>query len=154
MKAVLISAVIIFGIFLAVLSQIPIGIEPLTELYFEEHTSLPKSVALNETVKFKFTIRNLEYQKMRYFYNVSAFNETGDYLFSINSGEIILEDNTSITLDEEFTFVSNFNRSRIRVEIIKDLSLENPEFKEKLWWPDPNYPMDIDIHFWVIQDLS
>ena len=24
-----------------------------------------------------------------------------------------------------------------------------PEFKTKLWWPDPNCPMEIDIHFWV-----
>ena len=24
-----------------------------------------------------------------------------------------------------------------------------PEFKTKLWWPDPNYPTKIDIHFWV-----
>ncbi len=152
MKFILISATVIFAVFLIVLSQIPIGIEPLTELYFENHTSLASNVKINETNNFAFTINNLEHQRVRYLYNVSAFNESGSFLFNIDYGELILEHNKSAIIEENFLFNENFNRSKILVEIRKDLSLETPDFKKKLWWPDPNYPMKINIHFWVLEE--
>lgn len=149
MKYVLIVAGIILGIFLLVLTQIPLGIEPLTELSFEDHTHLPKHLFLNKPYNFSFTVHNLEYQEMRYIYDVSAFDENNTLLFKIDSGEILLANNDTKTTSETFTMNNHFPRTKIIVNIKKDLSLETPDFKTKLWWPDPNYPNEINIHLWV-----
>jgi len=149
MKYVIISAIIILAIFLLVLTQIPLGIEPLTEMYFENHTDLPKYLFLDKPYDFSFTVHNLEYQKMRYVYTINAYDENNTLLYKLNSGNFILENNESKTIYEEFTKKEHFDRTKIVVDIEKDLSLETPKFKNKLWWPDPNYPMQIDIHFWV-----
>lgn len=149
MKKVFIAGIILLGIFLVVLSFIPLGIEPLTEMYFENHTQLPDSVELNKLYNYSFTIHNLEHQKMKYTYTIDMFAENGTLLDNMDSGEFILEIDEYITIDESFKLIEEFNRTKIIINITKDLSLENPKFKDKLWWPDPNYPMNIDIHFWV-----
>lgn len=86
---------------------------------------------------------------MRYIYDVSAYDEQDNYLYTLDSGEFILKDNETTTIDNNFTMKNHFNKTKIQVNIQKDLSLETPEFKTKLWWPDPNYPMEIGIHFWI-----
>lgn len=149
MKKVFIAGIVILTLFLIVLSFIPLGIEPLTEVYFENHTSLPAYLFLDKPYNYSFTVHNLEYQKMRYYYNISTYNEENEFLYPMDSGEFILEYNETKTISEEFTMKEHFNRTKILVNIEKDLSLEIPSFKKKLWWPDPNYPMNIDIHFWV-----
>lgn len=149
MKHVLIWAGIILTIFLLVLTQIPLGIEPLTELYFEDHASLQTDIFKNEEYNFSFTVHNLEYQGMRYYYNISAFDTNNRFLFEINSGEVFLRDNETITLFEKYKFPDGFGRAKVSVIIDKDHMNIVPDFKKKLWWPDPNYPNKIDIHFWV-----
>ncbi|MCD4770893.1 hypothetical protein K8R30_00575 [archaeon] len=149
MKYVAIGAAVILVVFLAVLSQIPLGIEPLTELYFEEHTQLPSSVSLNEIYNFAFTTNNLEYQDMRYYYNVSVFDVNGSFVKSVGFGDFVIEHNESRTVEEGFLFAESFERAKIKVLIKKDHMNITPEFKTKLWWPDPNYPTEIDVHFWV-----
>jgi len=148
MKYVLIAGAVILAVFLVVLSQIPLGIEPLTELYFENHTSLPKYIFPDQSYNFSFTVHNLEYQKVRYAYAVHAINENETPLAEIDSGEFILDNNASATIAEGFNLGRGFTRSKLIVQIQKDLSLETPSFRKKLWWPDPNYPESIDIHFW------
>ena len=44
--------------------------ETFTELYFENHLSLPKEVTLFKEYNFKFTIHNLENKDMEYPYEV------------------------------------------------------------------------------------
>ena len=149
MKKVFIAGIVIVAIFIVALRFIPLGIEPLTELYFEDHTNLPSSVSLGEAENFSFTVHNLEYQKMRYNYSVDFYSENDTFVNNLEKGVIILEQNESKTVDEFFTMRNDFNRTKVVVRIDKDLSLENPKFKDKLWWPDPNYPMSIDIHFWI-----
>jgi len=149
MKYILISGVAILVVFLVVLSYIPLGIEPLTEVYFQNHTKLPKYLFLDKDYNFSFSVHNLEYQKMRYFYNVSFYDENDEFIDNLDSGSFILENNESKMIDENFLMKDHFDRQRIVINIKKDLSLENPEFKKKLWWPDPNYPMNVDIHFWI-----
>lgn len=149
MKTVLIAGISILAIFLIILSFIPFGIEPLTEVYFENHTALPAYLFPNQQYNYSFTVHNLEEQKMRYYYTIDAYNENNTLLYNMNKGEIYLYNNESQTIYENFTMKGNFNRTEIVVNITKDLSLETPDFKEELWWPDPNYPMNIDIHFWV-----
>ena len=148
MKYVLISAVVLLAVFLIVLSQIPLGIEPLTELYIENHTSLPINVFLGKMYNFSFTTHNLEYQDVEYNYTVKAYDVDGTLMFNLSSGSFTLANNESKTITEYYTFSKPFNRSQIQVQITKNL-IGEPEFKRKLWWPDPNYPYEIDIHFWV-----
>jgi hypothetical protein len=149
MKYVAIAAIVLLGIFLFVLLFIPLGIEPLTEVYFENHTQLPVYIFMDKPYDFSFTVHNLEYQRMRYYYTVDTFDENGTFMFNIDKNQFILEENQSVNVGERLIMDKPFNRTKIVVNITKDLSLETPSFKKKLWWPDPNYPMNIDIDFWV-----
>jgi hypothetical protein len=149
MKWVLIGGIAILAIFLVVLSFIPLGIEPLTELYFENHTALPSNISLNTPQSFSFTIHNLEYQKMGYNYSVNAYSESDVLLFNLDSGNIVLEENGTKTISENFNVKDSFGRMKIVVTINKDDLGIVPDFKKKLWWPDPNYPTKIDIHMWI-----
>jgi len=149
MKKVFIAGIILLAIFLVVLAFIPLGIEPLTEVYFENHTQLPSVIELDKTYNYSFTVHNLEYQKMRYTYTIDMYDEQGNLTDSLDSGEFILAHDESVRVDNVFNFGYHINRTKIVVNVSKDLSLETPKFKEKLWWPDPNYPMSVDIHFWI-----
>jgi hypothetical protein len=149
MKTILIAGIVILAVFLIVLAFIPLGIEPLTEVYFENHTELPSQVSLLQWYNYSFTVHNLEYQNVRYMYSIDAYDENDTLLYNMNKGEFALLNNESKTIDERLSFADNFNRTKIQVNVTKDLSLETPSFKKKLWWPDPNYPMSIDIHFWI-----
>lgn len=148
MKYVLIAGIVILAVFLIVLSQIPIGIEPLTELYFENHTLLPNNVYLYKMYNFSFTTHNLEYQDVNYNYTVAAYDENGTLMFTIDKGNFTIGNNETKTIMEKYMFTKQFNRSEIEISITKNL-IGTPWFKKKLWWPDPNYPYNIDIHFWV-----
>ena len=131
------------------LAFIPLGIEPLTEVYFENHTALPAYLFLDKPYNYSFTVHNLEYQEMKYYYSVDAYDENNTLLYNMDNGEIHLYNNESKTINEQFIMKESFERTQIVVNVSKDLSLERPKFKDKLWWPDPNYPMNIDLHFWV-----
>lgn len=148
MKYIIIAGIVILAIFLAVLSQIPKGIEPLTEMYLENHTDLPKNVYLNKMYNFSFTVRDLEYQNMRYDYTIDVFDVNNTLLFNIADGNFILVNNESKTITENYIFDKSFERAKIEVNITK-IKIEKPWFEKKFWWPDPNYPSNIDIHFWV-----
>ncbi len=148
MKYIIIAGAVILAAFLAALYFIPLGIEPLTELYLENHTSLPKNVYLDKTYNFSFTTHNLEYQDVEYNYTVKVFDVNGTLLNELYSGNFTLANNESKTLDLDYKFDEPFKRAKIQVEITKNL-IGEPEFKRKLWWPDPNYPYNIDVHFWV-----
>lgn len=149
MKYVAIAGVVLLVVFLVVLAFIPLGIEPLTEVYFENHTQLPNIIQLDKTYNYSFTIHNLEHQKMRYTYSVDMYSEEGEWIDSLGSDEIILLHDEMVKVDNVFNFGYPINRTKIVVNVTKDLSLETPKFKNKLWWPDPNYPMNVDIHFWI-----
>ena len=148
MRYIIIAGVCILIAFLVVLSFIPLGIEPLTELYVENHAYLPINVFLGKDYNFSFTTHNLEYQKVRYNYTVNAYDVNNTLLFSIDRGEFTLSNNETNTISESYVFDKSFNRAKIEVVINKNL-IGTPEFKRKLWWPDPNYPTSIDVHFWV-----
>ena len=148
MKYVIIAGAIILAVFLIVLSFIPLGIEPHTELYLENHTELPKNVYLNKIYNFSFTTHNLEYQDVEYNYSINAYDVNNTLLFKIGEGKFVLSNNESESIEADYAFDKPFYRAKIEVIIGKNL-IGEPEFKRKLWWPDPNYPMEIDIHFWV-----
>jgi len=148
MKYIIIAAAVILAVFLAVLSFIPLGIEPLTELYIENHTSLPVNVFLNKSYNFSFTAHNLEYQDVEYDYAVNAYDVNNTLLFEIDKGSFTLSNNETKTITETYFFDNEFKRAKIEVVINKNL-IGEPEFKKMFWWPDPNYPYKVDVHFWV-----
>ena len=148
MKYILIAGIVIVLAFLIALSFIPIGIEPLTEIYIENHTSLPVNVYLNKTYNFSFTTHNLEYQDVEYSYSINAYDINNVLLFNIDDGKFTLANNESKSINENYVFKNPFGRAKIEVKITKNL-IGEPEFKRKLWWPDPNYPTEIEIHFWL-----
>lgn len=129
MKYVLIAGAVIVTVFIIALLQIPIGIEPLTEVYFENHTSLPANIFLNRNYNFTFTVHNLEYKEMNYTYDMNI--EYGNRSGTVNSDSFILENNKSISFTKSFSFTEPFARAKIQTVVKKD----NNE--------------TIDIHFWV-----
>ncbi len=146
MRYIIASFIIILAVFLVVLSQIPIGIEPLTEVYFENHEKLPKYVFLDKEYDFEFTINNLEHQKMGYEYFVNIYSEEGSF-FESESGYIVLEHDQSETIPSSIYFDESFEKAKVNIEI-KKVYIEEPEFKKKLWWPGTQID-EINIHFWA-----
>ena len=131
MKYVFIAGLAILACFIIALQFIPIGIEPLTEMYFENHTKLPKYIFLNKEYNFSFTINNLEYRDMRYDYFVNLeFNNKTEL---VDYGFVELVDNRSITIDESFILKEISERYRMNVTIYK-VDKENES---------------IDLHFWM-----
>ena len=149
MKKVLIGAAIILVIFVILLQFIPLGIEPLTEVYFENHTFLRLNSFPDVEYNFSFTVHNLEYQDMAYNYTISRYDENGTFVEQIKDGRVSLGDNESATVFEKFILSRGFGRARIFVEVEKDHLGIIPDIKTKLWWPDPNYPNKFEIHFWT-----
>ncbi|MFH1209987.1 MAG: hypothetical protein V1663_04325 [archaeon] len=129
MKYVIIAGVIILTIFLVILSQIPKGIEPLTELYFTQHLELPKTVQVNQTYNFSFSVHNLEYKAIIYQYEVIGEYNNKTVQFDINS--IGLDNNQTKTVEESFKINENFDRAKISVNLLN---------REEV------------IHFWVDEE--
>jgi hypothetical protein len=117
MKYVLIAGGVILIVFLGILSFIPIGIEPLTEVYFENHTKLPINIFPNEEYNFSFTTRNLEHQKMGYNYTIRGIGE--NLTLPIKEGYFEIEHNESITFFQKFSFERGFGRRKVQIEIEK-----------------------------------
>jgi hypothetical protein len=86
---------------------------------------------------------------MSYNYKVNVLDVNGTETGQIDSGRIFLSDNETTTVFEKFTMAAHFDRAEIVVNVLKDNLNITPDFMKKLWWPDPNYPTAIDIHFWI-----
>jgi len=91
--------------------------ERFTELYFEDHTLLPK-IALNNTVyDFSFTVRNLEYTPMEYPYKVYIEPENGERQI-LDEGSFYLKHDEYKTIVEGFKILSTDRRVKVTVELI------------------------------------
>jgi|SRR3989344_2447361 len=140
MKYILIAFVIILAGFIIALQFIPIGIEPLTEMYFNNHTKLPAYMFLNKTYNFSFSVHNLEYIDMNYNYSVALGYNNKTYILDKNN--IYLKNNETATIFEEFRINEHFERAVIDITLAKNL--DNPMQK------DLNLiNKTIDIHFWI-----
>ena len=89
--------------------------ETFTELYFEDHTNLPKTIKKDEKYSFIFTIHNVEYKDIEYSYVV--YLQTNDQKTILDQGKFNLKDNEFKSVKEDFTLLENL-RSKIVVEII------------------------------------
>lgn len=93
--------------------------EPFTELYFTEHTTLPR---LGDQAHFLFTINNLENQDMQYHVKLYAdgHNRTEkleEFLVNIGKG-------TRKTFNVSYSLPDDFGTGKVRVQLVnKDQSI-------------------------------
>ena len=68
---------------------------------------------------------------------------------SLDRAELSLSNNESITIYENLSFKEAFERAKINIQLNKLTSGNEINAKRNFWWPDPNYPDNISIHFWI-----
>jgi hypothetical protein len=89
--------------------------EPLTELYFEDHQTLPAKLENGKEYTFRFTVHNLEYRDLVYPYTVTAISSAS--ATPIASGTINLPHDGYQTASASFTLKDTVNRTKIEVEL-------------------------------------
>ncbi len=90
--------------------------ETFTELYFENHLSLPNEIKPNKPYSFKFTLHNLENQNMTYHYEV--YLHAGDIKLPIDQDTISIKNNQYKTIEETFLVNAPVTKSLIVVNLI------------------------------------
>ncbi len=91
--------------------------ETFTELYFEDHLSLPNKVTLFKKNNFKFTIHNLENKDMEYKYEIYVDVKKGKKRM-IDKGSVLIKNNEYKTISEEFTIRIPIRRVKVAVNLI------------------------------------
>lgn len=97
--------------------------ETFTELYFEDHLSLPTTVFFGEAYEFTYTIRNNEGKDLNYPVEIFALDETPG---STQSALVIFSDVLAVNRDEtkstnqKFIIPEGFNYfgQKIKVEVL------------------------------------
>jgi hypothetical protein len=90
--------------------------ETFTELYFENHLSLPKEVTLFKENNFKFTIHNLENKDMEYPYEV--YIDVSGEKQMIDKSIVSIKNSEYKTIAENFTIKTAMQRAKIVVNLI------------------------------------
>lgn len=95
--------------------------ETFTELYFENHLSLPKKIVTDQENNFKFTVHNLEYKTMTYPYEVyikcSDAGCNGEKQI-IDEGKITLKHDEYKTISESYMITLPTGRIEIVANLI------------------------------------
>ena len=87
-----------------------------TELYLENHLSLPDKITLFEEKNFEFTIHNLENKEMEYPYEV--YIDTDGEKYIIHESSVLLKNNEYETIAVDFTLEVPIQRSKVVVNLI------------------------------------
>src|SRR5665648_728885 len=90
--------------------------ETFTELYFEDHLSLPNKVTLFKENNFKFTIHNLENKVMVYIYEV--YIDVNREKQMIDKNSVIIKNNEYKTITEDFTITVPSQRVKVVTNLI------------------------------------
>ena len=90
--------------------------ETFTELYFEDHLSLPNQVTLFKENNFKFTIHNLENKDTVYIYEVYIDVKREKQMIDKNS--VIIKNNEYETITEDFTITVPMQRVKVVVNLM------------------------------------
>ena len=90
--------------------------ETFTELYFEDHLSLPNKVTLFKENNFKFTIHNLENKDMEYPYEV--YIDVNGEKQMIDKSSVLIKNNEYKTITEDFTITVPMQRVKVVVNLI------------------------------------
>jgi len=90
--------------------------ETFTELYFEDHLSLPNKVTLFKENNFKFTIHNLENKDMEYPYEVYIGMNRGKQM--LDKSSVLIKNNEYKTITEDFAITGPTQRVKVVVNLI------------------------------------
>jgi hypothetical protein len=90
--------------------------ETFTELYFENHLSLPSKIAYYIEKDFKFTIHNLENKDMEYSYEV--YIDVNREKKMIDKSSVLIKNNEYKTITEDFTITVPMQRVKVVVNLI------------------------------------
>lgn len=90
--------------------------EKLTELYFEDHQSLPNRVILFKENSFKFTIHNLENKDMEYPYEV--YIDINGEKQIIDESSVLIKNNEYETITVDYTITIPVQRAKVVVNLI------------------------------------
>jgi len=90
--------------------------ETFTELYFEDHLSLPNKVTLFKENNFKFIIHNLENKDMVYIYEV--YIDVNREKQMIDKNSVLIKNNEYKTISEDFTITIPMQRFKVVVDLI------------------------------------
>jgi hypothetical protein len=119
MKVVLAAAAILLIVLVVGLHYIPQNDEPLTELYFDNHTMLPTAATPVVTplpLQFSFAIHNLEGQSLEYRYTVVL--QTGSENVTLQTGNVTLADNETMHIPVNAIIYYSFNRASVNVGLV------------------------------------
>lgn len=106
--------------------------ETFTELYFEDHSNLPKAIIRRKEYSFVFTIHNLENRDSDYPYTV--YLQRDDQKTVIDSGSVFVRNNEYSSIEKTVGPLKNL-RSKIVVELLNKnqlISFWMEEQNEKL----------------------
>ncbi len=90
--------------------------ERFTELYFENHLSLPSAVTIGTSYSFTFTIHNLEYRDTLYPYDVYILNPNGSKTL-IDKNAVMMKNNQYFTHTEKFILTQDISRQEVVVNL-------------------------------------
>lgn len=90
--------------------------ETLTELSFDNHLLLPKKLTSSGFV-FSFTVHNLEFQDMRYTYEIKAINEVKESL--LEKGHFYLSHDKHQTLSRGFGLKNLNFRTKVEIRLVE-----------------------------------
>jgi hypothetical protein len=92
--------------------------ERFTELYFNDHNTLPKQISKGGKIKFSFVIHNLEGRAMEYPYIV-YFKSPDGLTVPIKEGSVAIAAGESRIVEETYTAAFEENKGGIFVELIQ-----------------------------------
>lgn len=105
--------------------------EMFTELYFEDHINLPKTIERHKEYSFVFTIHNLENRDSDYPYAV--YLQRDDQKTIIYQDNVYVKNNEFKSIEKTIGPLKNL-RSKIVVELVE----KNPNINISFWMEDQN----------------
>lgn len=101
--------------------------ETFTEMWFEDHINLPKTIVKYKTYSFTFTLHNVEFKNMNYRYEV--YVQRGNVIVPIEEG------NLNIRADETKSKTVEFGPLKsLRSKIVVNLKGKNQQID---FWMEP-----------------
>lgn len=87
----------------------------LTELYFENHETLPFKIEINNKYNFAFTVHNLDKNNINYTYRM--IEEIGNEREIIKEESFILNKYRMKSFTADFNITKDFDYAKIKVEL-------------------------------------
>ena len=94
--------------------------ERLTELYFSDSNTLPKTYTSGQKQNASFTVHDIEYRTTKYYYTVDQSSGDGKTGLVLAHGSFTLSQNLSKAFKIPITLVNQGGRSQVEVNLAYD----------------------------------